>query len=667
MNVARRASRAGWCAALPQARLHPVQRRFVTPEGYLHKSRVPTMHYQKSLPRMPIPDLEKTLDRYLATLRPIASDSEYQEAERAVVDFRSGKGKALHQALVARDAAAPHTSYINQWWFEMYVNDRRPLPITTNPFLAFRDDENPEKMDQARRAADLLVASVRFKKTLEAGVLSPEVFHLKPKPGWFDSVARLIPSGMPMPFAGASLHSTIGFLAGAFPLDMSQFGNLFCSTRVPRRGTDEIKKSDPGLRQHVVVQRGAGFYRVYLTDESGKELPAAAIRAAMSKILNAEAVPEDSAIGILTTLPRDKWADLRADLEKIPAAKASLECIDSALCVLCLEDKSARGAEVGEVGYRELGTVMLHGNARNRWFDKSYQLIVCSNGKAAVNFEHAWGDGVAVLRYCNEVWKEAKEVTSDAAGDAEPCGVQLLPWDLTSEMKSAVVDAAKTFDAWLDRLQVSIAYVPEIDASVVKKCKVGADGLMQIAMQLAHYRLHGHLVASYESANHAAFKHGRTETIRPATMEALAFCQAMVDDAKSPETRSSLLRKAIKRHGSITKDALMGQGVDRLLFGLRKMADLEGGDAPAIFNTYAHQKWSKIIISTSTLDSPAMDGGGFGPINDDCYAIGYGMRKTDCGFIVSTYRDTGGKLADNLKSSLRDMVALLKEHPEAKE
>ena len=29
--------------------------------------------------------------------------------------------------------------------------------------------------------------------------------------------------------------------------------------------------------------------------------------------------------------------------------------------------------------------------------------MVCKDGKAAVNFEHAWGDGVAVLRFFNEV------------------------------------------------------------------------------------------------------------------------------------------------------------------------------------------------------------------------------------------------------------------------
>lgn len=41
------------------------------------------------------------------------------------------------------------------------------------------------------------------------------------------------------------------------------------------------------------------------------------------------------------------------------------------------------------------------------------------NGKAAVNFEHSWGDGVAVLRYFDEIYKE-----SVATPAAEPVSGQ---------------------------------------------------------------------------------------------------------------------------------------------------------------------------------------------------------------------------------------------------
>lgn len=45
----------------------------------------------------------------------------------------------------------------------------------------------------------------------------------------------------------------------------------------------------------------------------------------------------------------------------------------------------------------------------SRWFDKSISLIISKDGYAAVNFEHSWGDGVAVLRYVQDIYKDSRE------------------------------------------------------------------------------------------------------------------------------------------------------------------------------------------------------------------------------------------------------------------
>jgi len=41
-----------------------------------------------------------------------------------------------------------------------------------------------------------------------------------------------------------------------------------------------------------------------------------------------------------------------------------------------------------------------------RWFDKCFTLIITKKGHSAINFEHSWGDGVAVLRYMIEIFKD---------------------------------------------------------------------------------------------------------------------------------------------------------------------------------------------------------------------------------------------------------------------
>lgn len=59
---------------------------------FLQKSNMPTYYFQKSLPRLPIPKIEKTLERYLASQRPLLSDEEYKVTEAACKKFvKSGK------------------------------------------------------------------------------------------------------------------------------------------------------------------------------------------------------------------------------------------------------------------------------------------------------------------------------------------------------------------------------------------------------------------------------------------------------------------------------------------------------------------------------------------------------------------------------------------------
>lgn len=51
------------------------------------------------------------------------------------------------------------------------------------------------------------------------------------------------------------------------------------------------------------------------------------------------------------------------------------------------------------------------------------------NGKAAVNFEHSWGDGVAVLRFVREICRDSKErpaLHHSTLASAPPAAKQLL-------------------------------------------------------------------------------------------------------------------------------------------------------------------------------------------------------------------------------------------------
>lgn len=102
---------------------------------------------------------------------------------------------------------------------------------------------------------------------------------------------------------------------------------------------------------------------------------------------------------------------------------------------------------------------MLHSDGTNRWFDKSFNLILAKDGTAAVHFEHAWGDGVAVLRFFNEVFKDSTQAPaitpqSQPAHTDSSAAVRRLNFKLDDAMKASIGAAKDKFDAIVKTLTI---------------------------------------------------------------------------------------------------------------------------------------------------------------------------------------------------------------------
>lgn len=66
----------------------------------------------------------------------------------------------------------------------------------------------------------------------------------------------------------------------------------------------------------------------------------------------------------------------------------------------------------------------------------------------------------------------------------------------------------------------------------------------------------------------------------------------------------------------------MGQGFDRHMFALKKIAEDNGLPVPEVFNSYEYNFLNKSILSTSTLSAPSVMAGGFGPVVKEGFGIG---------------------------------------------
>lgn len=228
---------------------------------YMQRTRIPMLHFQPSLPRLPIPALEKTCERYLAAQQPLLIEEAFRKTKDNVDRFLTTTGPQLQQLLKAKDAKNKHTSYISEPWFDMYLRDRVPLPINYNPLLMMNPDARPAYNDQLVRTTNLVVSSLRFMKSLRAKQLEPEVFHLNPAKSdthTFRTVASMTPS---------FISTYVAYAFKAFPLDMSQYQGLFGATRIPETDKDRIYRNEDS--RHLVVLRNGNFYSVDVLDEAG--------------------------------------------------------------------------------------------------------------------------------------------------------------------------------------------------------------------------------------------------------------------------------------------------------------------------------------------------------------------------------------------------------------
>lgn len=596
---------------------------------YLQISKVPTLHFQASLPRLPIPKLEDTCRRYLNAQKPLLNDKELQYTSSCISKFLANEGQSLQKQLIHNNDENSHTSYISELWFDMYLRDRKPLPINYNPYLIFTSESDPRYDAQLIKATNLVVSSLRFFKSLKNNILEPEVFHIKPEKSdtkLFRNITRLIPSRFS--WYGA-------YLFKAFPLDMSQYKNIFNTTRIPKLEKDVIFH-DPSAK-HLVVLRKGHFYAFNVLDENDSICSPRKIAACLKAILEDDRPLNKHPVGILTTLERDQWAQARSHLVET-GNQEILTKIDSAIFILILDD------EVNTDRNKLLRTY-LHADGTNRWFDKSFSLIVSKGSHSGVNFEHSWGDGVAMLRYIQDVKSDISKKPRFHPNEInelakEDVNIEKLHFSIDAKSEIIINQQKAKYQEWINRLCLDHVVYENFGKNQCKKFRVSPDAMMQLAFQLALYTLENRVVSTYESCSTAAYKHGRTETIRPCTLKTKEICIAMA------RTQIKLSKSDLKRmildcsraHNVLTKEAVMGQGFDRHLFALRKISENSGSTKSVIFQDPAYEALNYNILSTSTLSSSVILAGGFGPVIPDGYGIAYMIRDEQLGAVVTSYK-----------------------------
>ncbi|ROT74309.1 putative carnitine O-acetyltransferase-like, partial [Penaeus vannamei] len=199
--------------------------------------------------------------------------------------------------------------------------------------------------------------------------------------------------------------------------------------------------------------------------------------------------------------------------------------------------------------------------------------------------------------------------------------------------------------------------------SFIKSQRLSPDSFLQMAIQLAFYRIHKEPGAHYESASTRRYLHGRTETIRSCSTESVEFAKTMLDENASADEKASSLRKAVEGHKNYAKDAVRGYGVDRHLLGLKLCAIEAGMDVPTLFMDVGYIRSSHMRLSTSQVPARCEAFMCFGPLVPDGYGCCYNPRPDSVVFGTSAFNSSpetdSATFRAALEESLMDMHDVL--------
>lgn len=600
-----------------------------------------TFAHDDQLPRVPLPALAESCERFLVWSAPLLTPAERERTAAAVAAFQApgGPGPILHAELERYDAREGVHSWLDDFWDSRYLGRRDRIALNANYVFLFADAELSTDRPQVERAAGLIAAAVDYKLRLDDERVEP-----------------------------VTQRGT--------PLSMAQNTFLFSTTRIPGVPQDTVRTPysadwpGPSQARHIVVLHRGNLVRMDVVGPDGAPYTLDDLTAGLDAVLKATPTraPADTAVGQLTTGARAEWAGNRARLLALdPANAAALDTVETALFCVGLED-------VNPDGNLAACDQLLHGDAANRWFDKSVSLIVFPDGRAGINVEHCGLDGTTILSFVDDLLATSPREHSAASG-ARPQGlpaVDPVEFVLDDELRADVAAAGEAFAAFAAGTASTVLTFDDFGQNQAKRLRMSPDAFVQLAYQLAHVRSKGHIGATYESIATRGWRRGRTEAMRVVTPQVVAFVEAMQDPAVDAAARRAAFRAAADAHVTRARDCQGGRAPEQHLWELQFIARRRGAElgvaeeSLALYSTPGWLKTRDDFLSTSSAPSVNVEFFGFGSTSAQCVGVAYVLLPDRFNLYLSTPRPVADGMhafADELTRALRELQDLLASEP----
>ncbi|XP_074548581.1 carnitine O-acetyltransferase-like [Halichoeres trimaculatus] len=595
------------------------------------------MSQQKDLPKMPVPPLKQTCDQYLSALEPVVEPDDLQRTKQLVEEFQKpgGVGEKLQRGL-QRKAESTDNWSTETYMKYLFLKQRKPLPIFSNMAGVIRAPDCTDIAGQLRVAADAIVAVLHYKLLIDTGTLP------------------------------------VQYVQG-FPMCNMQHENFISSCRIPHPEADSFVFFDktPNPPKHITLIHNGQLFMMNVYHSDGTQLSKEEVHIQLQRICDPSQEADQEPVGVMTSQRRDIWGRVYEKLITDETNRQSLLTIQSSIFSVCLDGPSPAKIDPSQ---RRIGMhQMLTGegsscNGTNRWYDKGLQVVVGRNGLCGLQMSHSVADGIVAMELMDITREHMKLEKPPTSPREDLCPPQKLKFNITAEVKEDIQEAKQHADKLAKGFDLKLKDFSHFGKNFLKSLKMSPDSFVQMATQLAYFRVHKQLPVTVEPVTLRMFKNGRLGVINTTTNESVAFIKAFDDPSIQSSEKVDLLKKALKVQSRNIIRAIQGQVTDLHLFGLEMQAAEENIPTPEIFKDANYEKCFACQVLAGQITTTSSNYPCSSPETVELYDINYGIMSDHMEFVVSCfeYSETNrvkdsAKLIQALEDALVDMGNLFKQ------
>ncbi|KHJ94411.1 hypothetical protein OESDEN_05661 [Oesophagostomum dentatum] len=172
-------------------------------------------------------------------------------------------------------------NWLTPWWLNVaYLQARTPLPVVTSPGITLPRFPCAGEDSQVEHAAKMTQATTEY--------------YLK-------VMRNELPQDM----------------SGKTPFEMGQYKFMFGTTRIPRKGCDELRYGHTNENQarHIVVIHNGHVFKMPVLNSAGQPLSVSALKNLLQEVIRKSPEKQAHPVGIVSSDKRDRWAEIYLQLE----------------------------------------------------------------------------------------------------------------------------------------------------------------------------------------------------------------------------------------------------------------------------------------------------------------------------------------------------------------